>query len=215
MDNITEYYKKSRPEMLSYIPSDLNVVLDVGCGCGGFGSLIKKQREVKVWGVEYEKIAAEAASMVLDKVINLSIENAFVELPLNYFDCVVFNDSLEHMVDPFYILNTIKPYIKKSGVIVASIPNIRHWPEFVDYVIHGQWRYCDQGILDRTHLRFFTKKSIKDTFINCGYTISCIEGINPYYSRAQNLLNLLSLGTLDDTRYLQFSIVASPNIEQA
>lgn len=206
-----EYYKKSRPEMLDFIPLNLGSLLDIGCGCGGFGALVKKERDSEVWGVEYEKLAAESATCVLDKVINSSVEDGLFELPLNYFDCVVFNDSLEHMVDPFYVLNAIKPHIKKNGVVVASIPNVRHWPEFVDYVFHGQWQYRDQGILDRTHLRFFTKKSINDTFVNCGYTITSISGINPYYSRAQKLANMLTFGALEDTRYLQFAVVACPN----
>lgn len=108
------------------------------------------------------------------------------------------------------MLVKVKDLLSKTGVVVASIPNIRHWPEFVDYILRGNWNYVNAGALDRTHLRFFTKKSIIATIAQCGYELDNLQGINPHYSRAQKIASLLSMGALADTLYLQYAIVAKP-----
>lgn len=215
MQEVRDYYRHARPEVLPFVPASARRILDVGCGSGVFGALLKDRLQAEVWGVEYHAESAGQARQVLDKVVCAGIEQALPDLPAAYFDCVVFNDCLEHLVDPFSVLRELPRCLSRDGVVVASIPNIRHWPEFVDLIVRGQWQYANQGVLDRTHLRFFTKKSIAATFSDCGYTVSRLEGINPYYSRAQKLANWLTLGALADTRYLQFAVVAQPIATQS
>ena len=98
----------------------------------------------------------------------------------------------------------------KQGVIVASIPNIRYYRTFVDFVLHGNWDYLDQGILDKTHLRFFTYKSILRMFESLGFEILLIEGIHPTSSRTFRVLNTLLLNTFADVRYIHFVCVVRP-----
>ena len=172
------YFNSPRPEMLNYIPKTTRKVLDVGCANGMFASLVKQEFDAIVWGIELNPDAAHIASKNLDRVIVKDIFDAFSDLPEKYFDCVVFNDVLEHLVDPYSVLEEIKKFLSPEGVIVASIPNIRHAPVLFDLVVKGNWDYAEYGVLDKTHLRFFTKASIKKMFSNSGYELIQMNGIN-------------------------------------
>lgn len=210
MQPIKQYYQHERAEMLAFIPPSVTRTLEVGCGAGSFSGLIKDQLGAETWGVEYQPDAASLAAQKLHRVVAGSVESALPDLPLHYFDCIIFNDVLEHLVDPYSTLVQVQGLLNETGVLVASIPNIRHWPEFVDYTVRGNWNYVNTGVLDRTHLRFFTKKSIIATVAQCGYALINIQGINPHYSRAQKIASLLSRGALADTLYQQYAVVARP-----
>lgn len=210
MQLIKQYYQHDRAEMLAFIPSSVSRTLEVGCGAGSFSVLIKDKLGAETWGVEYQPDAASLAAQKLHRVLAGSVESALPDLPLHYFDCIIFNDVLEHLVDPYSMLVKVQDLLSKTGVVVASIPNIRHWPEFVDYTLRGNWNYVNVGVLDRTHLRFFTKKSIIATIAQCGYALVNLQGINPHYSRAQKIASLLSMGALADTLYQQYAVVARP-----
>ena len=210
MQPIRQYYQHERAEMLAFIPPSVTRTLEVGCGTGNFSKLIKDKLGAETWGIEYQPDAASLAAQKLHRVLTGSVESALPDLPRHYFDCIIFNDVLEHLVDPYSTLISVQGLLKETGVVVASIPNIRHWPEFVDYTLRGNWNYVNNGVLDRTHLRFFTKKSIIGTIALCGYALINIQGINPHYSRAQKITSLLSMGTLADTLYQQYAVVARP-----
>ncbi len=204
------YYSTERKEMLRFIPNDARFVLEVGCGGGIFGSAVKRVSGAEVWGIEIDNEAASAAKAKLDKVIIGDVSEIIPNMPDRKFDCIVFNDVLEHLVDPFATLITVKSKLTSKGVVVCSIPNIRYFPVLRGLLVNKQWKYEDWGVLDRTHLRFFTKKSIIDTFNELNYKILQLEGINGINSWKFNLLNTLLLGSISDTRYMQFACVARP-----
>lgn len=204
------YYSNEREEMLHFIPNDARFVLEVGCGDGTFGSAVKRVSGAEVWGIEIDNEAASAAKAKLDKVIIGDILEIIPNLPERKFDCIVFNDVLEHLVDPFTTLIAVKSKLTSKGVVVCSIPNIRYFPVLRRLLVNKQWKYEDWGVLDRTHLRFFTRKSIVDTFTELNYEILQLEGINEMNSWKFNLLNTLLLGSISDTKYMQFARVARP-----
>jgi 2-polyprenyl-3-methyl-5-hydroxy-6-metoxy-1,4-benzoquinol methylase len=210
---IEPYFNVKRPEMLQYIPEEAFEILDVGCADGTFGSLLKKERNVKVWGIEPNQPAAKLASQKLDEVI-CGFFDRDLELPLNRFDCIIFNDVLEHLVDPFDALLYCKKFLKPQGVLVASIPNVRYFDNIWNLLVNKNWEYTDWGILDRTHLRFFTQISILSIFEKIGYEVEVIEGINPLHVlhpqhiRKFRLLNWILLNKIKDMNYLQFAVVA-------
>lgn len=210
MNTTNNYYQQTRDEMLPYIPPNITRTLEVGCGAGTFSERLKNDYGVEAWGIEYQEDAAKLAAQKLHSVLVGSFESTIMQLPRHHFDCVIFNDVLEHLVDPYAALVRTKELLQTQGVVVASIPNIRHWPEFVDYTWRGNWNYRDDGVLDRTHLRFFTKKSIAITIKNCGYKLITLEGINPYRSRGQKIASLLSMGRLHDTLHKQYAVVIKP-----
>ena len=211
-----EYFGCVRSEMLSFVPSHCRRVLDVGCGAGAFGELLKKTRKVEVWGIEPVGSAAAEASSKIDHVVNRSFDSGS-ELPCGMFDCIVFNDVLEHMVFPEQALQYAKSLLAEGGVVVASIPNIRSLVTLFHLLFRAQWEYTDSGVLDKTHLRFFTKSSIVDMFEREGYALEEICGINlqrDCVSRrlwaAYAVANALFLGKFTDLRFLQFAVVAKP-----
>ncbi len=205
------YYSQNRQEMLEFIPQNSNRILDIGCGQANFSVILKKKSNAEVWGVEPNEKAALIAGTKLDKVIISSIEMSIAKLPNNYFDCLIFNDILEHLVDPYLILENLKNKLTADGVMVASIPNVRYFFNLKELMIDKNWRYRDAGILDKTQLRFFTKKSIIETLEVLDFKIIKIKGINPIKSWQFNLLNIMLLNYLNDTKYMQYACIFKIN----
>jgi 2-polyprenyl-3-methyl-5-hydroxy-6-metoxy-1,4-benzoquinol methylase len=204
------YYSHERPEVLEFIPPNARRILDVGCGTGGFGEQVKRKFGATVWGIELMPSIADRARERLDRVIAGDILDQLEQLPDGYFDCITFNDVLEHLIDPYRVLLAVKSKLSPGGVVVASIPNVRFFRNLFNLVVRGDWRYEDAGTLDKTHVRFFTKKSIAPMFESLGYRIIQLKGINATPSRKVALFNLATLGAFSDTRYLQFCCVAQP-----
>lgn len=211
------YYTRTRTEMLDYIPRDCNVCLDVGCANGTFGNSIKQEQPTReVWGIEISEAAAEEAKAVLDKVFVGDAIEVIDELPDQYFDCICFNDSLEHMVDPYTLLGKIRGKLKNDrSIVVASIPNVRYYKPLFGLIFKKDWRYADAGVLDVTHLRFFTRKSIQRMFQDAGYSLQSITGINRTRKLKVRIWRWLSLGWLSDIEIMQYACVATPIREDA
>jgi 2-polyprenyl-3-methyl-5-hydroxy-6-metoxy-1,4-benzoquinol methylase len=199
--------------MLPLVPAQCRRVLDVGCGAGGFGESLKRIREIEVWGIEPVKSAAEQAASKLDYVIHGSFDSESKLAP-HTFDCVIFNDVLEHMVTPEQALRYARCLLAPQGVVVASIPNIGNYGTVWQLLYHARWDYTDSGVLDRTHLRFFTKSSIEKMFKSEGYSTKSIHGINAHVNgstrlkSAYKLVNTLFLGKFSDMKFQQFAVVA-------
>lgn len=209
MSKNEEYYKCLRDEMLEFIPPNSKKILDIGCGEGNFGIALKNNLNSEVWGIEINENAGKIAQKYLDKVIISDVFDSLSVLPDNYFDCLVFNDSLEHLKNPYKLLREIGTKLSSNGVIISSIPNVRYIKNLFELLIKKDWKYRDEGILDFTHLRFFTKKSIIEMFESNGYEINRIRGINPFKKRLFfNLFNLITLGLFYDTQFLQYAVVA-------
>lgn len=217
-----EYFACARQEMLPFLPADCRRLLDVGCGAGLFGEMVKRRREVEVWGVEPVRSVAAKASVKLDHVI-VGTFSPQAELPEGAFDCIIFNDVLEHMMAPEQALRYAKTLLSPDGSIVASIPNIRYLPILWPLVVRGGWEYGDCGVLDRTHVRFFTRSSIIAMFQHEGYVVSHVSGINPYEGipraskrlwRAYEFMNTVFFRRFNDLRFQQFAVVAQPTPTQ-
>ena len=206
-----EYFAQRRQEMLPLIPGTAKRILDVGCGAGEFGSLLKEERGVEVWGVEVEPQAVKLAAAKLDRVLE-GYFHAELHLPEQNFDAIVFNDVLEHMIDPWQALRYCHRLLTPTGVIVSSLPNVLYWPNLKELLLEQDWQYREEGILDETHLRFFTRKSGHRLFATTGYEVIHCEGINPCppFRLPLRLLNWATRGRLSDWRYLQFGFVARP-----
>lgn len=203
------YYEQARPEMLHFVPNSCTRILEIGCGAGSFGALIKKDRpNAIVWGIEPQLDAASLARDVLDRVITGSMDKGIPELEGERFDCIVFNDVLEHLINPEEMLVTSKDYLNPNGFVVTSIPNILYFPTIYSILRNQDWKYEPLGVMDRTHLRFFTRISIVRLFETCGYRIEEIQGINGFSHWKFNLLNILLRHRINDSRYVQFAVTA-------
>lgn len=203
------YYGHERLEILPYIPENIQNVLDVGCSNGAFGAMLKAERSCTVWGVEPNKSAAVEAEKVLDKVINGLFSKDVSELISQKFDAIFFNDVLEHLIEPDEALITCKSLLNPNGYIIASIPNIRFYPVILCLLRYKDFKYEEAGVMDKTHMRFFTEKSMYRLFESCGYNVTKAVGINKHSNfKYFNILNFLLFGSQEDMKFPQFLIVA-------
>jgi 2-polyprenyl-3-methyl-5-hydroxy-6-metoxy-1,4-benzoquinol methylase len=203
------YFGNPRPDMTPFIPAGLERVLELGCGSGLFGEALKRGGVREVVGIEASPAPARAAAQRLDRVIVADVERDPLDLPAGGFDGLICNDVLEHLADPWAALKKLQPCIRAQGWLIVSIPNVRHHKVVRRLIWPGQWRYEDDGILDRTHLRFFTRESASELVESASFRIERVQGINPSSLPLWlRLINAAVFGALDDMRYLQFAIVA-------
>lgn len=208
-DKGTSYYNHTRKELLPFLPEKLDTILDIGCGTGNFGLMIKELYNCIVWGIEPNPQSALEAGKKLQKVINAPFDNEINISPGQKFDCIFFNDVLEHLTDPAEALITCKNLLNPDGYIIASIPNIRWYPVILSLLRYKDFKYEAAGVMDKTHLRFFTQKSMIRLFETSGYRVLRSEGINKDNFTFFNILNFFLFNTQEDMKYPQFVIVAS------
>jgi SAM-dependent methyltransferase len=155
------------------MPADASRVVEVGCSSGALAREYKKiNRSCYYVGVEVVPEYITLAQRYCDRVFELDIESASEERLRNDLqsDCWVFGDVLEHLRDPWLLLAKIRRAISNNGSVVACIPNAQHW-SVQARLNSGAFRYETAGLLDRTHLRWFTRTTIIDMFQNAGFAI--------------------------------------------
>ncbi len=203
-----DYFNHERPEMMAFLPKECKTLLDVGCGEGTFAVQIKNKLGLEAWGIELMEEPGREAQKRLDKVFMGPCEDYLEDLPDNYFDVIYCNDVLEHLVDPYTALSILKEKLSEKGVVISSIPNIRYHSAFKKIILQKNWEYEEHGIFDKTHMRFFTKKSIVKMYTDLGYTIVSHVGINRTRSLKPYLYNIPFFFTAMDMFYLQYATVA-------
>lgn len=164
------YFEFSRPDVLERIPSSARRVLDIGCGAGRLGAALKQRQDVEVVGVELDETAAQAAIDRLDLVVLGNVEADEMGFSSGEFDCVICADVLEHLRCPETVLERIRGWLKPEGVLVASLPNVRHH-RVVRSLLAGNWTYETAGLLDSDHVRFFTRREMEKLFYRTGFSI--------------------------------------------
>jgi 2-polyprenyl-3-methyl-5-hydroxy-6-metoxy-1,4-benzoquinol methylase len=206
-DKPNGYFSCRRNELIPLVPPDASRILEIGCAEGGFARSLRLARptsRLEIVGVELFESAAKKAANVLDKVIVGNVEG--IDLPYeDYFDCIVFADVLEHLVDPWRMLRRAKNLLRRDGVIVASIPNVQHSRVLLNLIL-GRWEYEQYGIMDSTHLRFFTRKTINTLFTSTGYELRRVSSI--LGSTRVKLLHLATVGLADPFVTRQYLVVA-------
>jgi SAM-dependent methyltransferase len=163
------YYDQARPEVAALVPAECRRVLDVGCGTGQFGRLLR-ERGHHVTGIELVPEVAEVARTHLDHVAVADVEAGFPFSPTS-FDALVFADVLEHLVDPWRVLREATSLLAEGGFVVASVPNVQNL-DVLWRLMRGQWDYRERGLLDRGHLRFFTLATVRELFAQAGLTVT-------------------------------------------
>jgi len=171
------YFGHARPEVLALIPETARRVLDIGCGAGRLGEAIKQRQEAIVSGIEFDAKAAAAARQRLDQVWAGDVEQLDLKIPPGSFDAIVCADVLEHLREPYRLLRQAREWLSPGGSLIASIPNVRHH-SVVRSLLQGNWTYEPAGLLDRTHLRFFTGREIEKLFHRAGFAIEGMWSVN-------------------------------------
>lgn len=171
------YYTNVNQDLLASIPMTARRILEIGCGDGSFGLAVKARNpQVEYFGVEvFEKVAA-IANERLDHVIcgDIETDDVFQSVLDVYdkkpFDVIIFGDVLEHLIDPWKLLEKLRRLVSVNGACVACIPNVGHW-SIHRQLLSGRWDYADAGLLDRTHLRFFTQATMREMFVRAGFNV--------------------------------------------
>jgi SAM-dependent methyltransferase len=178
--------------LLEMVPSPPALVLDVGCFCGAVGTWLKRKYPgVRVVGIEPLETAADEARKCLDAVLLGRLEDvnpSDAGVGPGTVDVIVLADVLEHMFDPWNALLKLRPLLKSGGVVLASIPNVRNLT-VLEQLAGGDFPYADSGLLDITHIRFFTWKGVQRLFGETGFRIEAVT--RTLDSRYQSLLGAL------------------------
>lgn len=172
------YFDNTKTNLLDLIPTELKngKLLEIGAAGGNTLIYAKENGYAKhIYGIELCKLEnSNQENKLLDDFIIGNIEEITIPYEKEFFDVILCVDVLEHLVDPYNLVVRLKKYLKKDGVFIASIPNIRKLSVLYTIFIKGDFKYAESGILDKTHLRFFTKKNMAELFENHGYRVISI-----------------------------------------
>lgn len=174
----TGYHAGERTELIDLSPRPIRCALDIGCAAGGTGAYIKqKYPQARVVGIELNKAAADIARTRLDAVLVGKFEEVDLTaagLVPGEIDTVILADVLEHLYDPWSALTRLLPWLSADGQILASIPNVRNL-KLMESLAGGYWRYESAGLLDITHIRFFTLRELRRFFHETGYHVQTLR----------------------------------------
>lgn len=157
-----DYYSNTRSDLLELVPLQSKKILDVGCASGNFGKSIKQRQNCHITGIELKKNIAQIAQSNLDLVLSGSIEKNIEKLQ-NEYDCIILADVIEHLKSPERILYNLSKKLSYNGIIIISVPNFSNYYVF-EKLVYGNFNYDESGILDKTHLKFFSKINLIDLF---------------------------------------------------
>lgn len=163
--------ESAHAKLLKLVGTDKKV-LEMGCVTGYVSKVLKEQLKCMVTGIEIDSEAAKEAEKYCERVIVGDIEEMdFSRVFGNErFDVITFGDVLEHLKNPSKVLSSLRPFLADNGYVLASIPNVAHISVALE-LLSGRFDYRSLGLLDDTHLRFFTKKNILSLFRKAGYEI--------------------------------------------
>jgi 2-polyprenyl-3-methyl-5-hydroxy-6-metoxy-1,4-benzoquinol methylase len=175
---ISDYYLANRNEIIQFMrqfgvfPS----AIDIGCAAGELGkSLLAYQIAASCDGIEPNVQAATLAKDKLRKVWHGRLDEVVDIVPWTDYDLIVMADVLEHVIDPWATLKLLQELTQPTCKLMVSVPNVRHYKVVLPLLFKGEFSYLDQGIMDRTHLHFFTKSSLLEMLAECGWSVLSIR----------------------------------------
>ncbi len=163
----------SRCKIFELIPKG-SKVLEIGVGSGRLANLLSIRKKCRVYCVEKEPAMASIARNKCVEMLNMDIETDELPYSTGFFDCIVLGNVLEHMKEPPKILEKLKKYLLDDGFLIYSVPNIVNWHSRMT-IFSGKFEYAENGVFDRTHLRFYNLNSAKRLAEEAGYEIVSLD----------------------------------------
>ncbi|BCX87975.1 hypothetical protein MIN45_P0342 [Methylomarinovum tepidoasis] len=188
------YASQPRPDLWGLVPLSARTILDVGCGGGAFGRWLKQEKRYPhsiVVGIEPNPVLAQQAMPFYHEVHTVSIESFSSSMKQNQFDFILCGDVLEHTINPWRVLSSLRNLLSQKGSMLISIPNVGHWSVIMDQA-RGRWDYIPYGLKCVTHLRWFTEDSIAHLFEDSGMRIEhVIRNQMPATPLGERLIRML------------------------
>lgn len=166
---------------ISLVPSK-SKVLDIGCSSGNFGKELIKRKKCIVDGIEIDEADYEAAKTKLRYVYHLNVERDSLEVINEKYDIVYFGDVIEHLVNPLAVLETVKKVLNPDGKVLFSIPNMAYIAIRLG-LLKGDFEYTETGLLDKTHLHFYSLDEVYRVFQEAGYEINHLDFVKKDYPK--------------------------------
>jgi 2-polyprenyl-3-methyl-5-hydroxy-6-metoxy-1,4-benzoquinol methylase len=206
-DKVASYFASCREDFVDTLPSNPHAaILEIGCAYGSTGALaLKRQTCTRYVGIEINPAAADVARSRLTEVITGNVEE--IELPFQpkSFDVLIVGEVLEHLVDPWSVLRRLASLIKPGGLVLASSPNVSQYRVILQ-LVRGRWDLADEGVMDRTHLRWFTPQSYVQLFEQAGFVVDEVRPIVPFGLKVQ-LINWITARRFQHLFIRQISII--------
>ena len=200
------YYEYTRTEIRDMIPQSVDRVLEIGCGTGNTMMWLKNLKQCSwVGGVEMSSESAAIARQKLDAVYSVNIENTELPIAEGTLDLILCLDVLEHMIDPWSVVRRLRTLLKPGGALIASIPNVRHKKILFPLLFAGKWNYTEEGILDKSHLRFFVRQTAVELIASSGLVVDLVMSTGlgrSQKSRAVNAIIPSIIKSLFEKQYL-------------
>lgn len=219
----TPVHDHHNPDLLALIPVGSSALIDVGCGGGGLVREFKKLNpSAHCIGVDIDPFYTKLAERYCDTCLTVDVDSADESFwqGLQDRDCWIFGDALEHFKDPWSVLRKVRNCLPSHGCVVACIPNAQHWSVQAKLSI-GEFRYQDSGLLDRTHLRWFTRKTMIELFQQTGFSLQegrprifnepNREKVMPFIQSMAQALGANAEEAVRDAIALQYVVRAVPN----
>lgn len=178
MTQPSTYFTADRDDFAQFLSATgkFDTVLDIGCAAGTLGSQLLESGLAKaVDGIEINPAAAAKATPRLRKVWVDSVESLLPNIPLHAYNLIVMADSLEHLIDPWQVLKDLRKNCSPGTQLAVSVPNIREKNVIFPLLLRGRFQYQDAGVMDRTHLHFFTRSSLLSLISETGWTVERVQ----------------------------------------
>ena len=202
------YFSGARRDLVDALPTGGDAaILEIGCGTGATGALaLSRGKAGRYVGVELFEAAAAQARRALSDVVGGDVEKIALPFEADSFDALILSEVLEHLVDPWAVLRRLAPLVRRGGCVYASSPNVAHW-RVVRELLAGRFTLADQGVFDRTHMRWFTPSTYRDMFEQSGFAVDRVGPLTPFSARTRALSRLTG-GRLDHLFMVQISLAA-------
>jgi SAM-dependent methyltransferase len=202
------YFQGAREDYVAELPdSESAQILELGCSEGGTGALaLSKGKCARYVGIELDPAAAEKARPRLSEVLVGNIETMELPFEPETFDALILSEVLEHLVDPWEVVARLSRLLRPGGLVFASSPNVSHY-KIIRELFRGRWELTEFGVMDRTHLRWFTPDSFAALFRGAGFEIEEVRPVAPLKGKSKRY-NRLTLGRFPHLFMVQTSIRA-------
>ena len=210
-DKAIDYYDNYRSDIIPLLPKHSARALEIGCGTGNTLAYLKANGYCDwTYGVEMFPEALDRAASNVDILYSCNIEGAVLPIEPHRINLILCLDVLEHLVNPEKVISYLHTLLAPGGIIIASIPNVRHYSVVFPLVFKNEWEYKNAGVLDSTHLRFFVEKTATDLMESSGLKLEDLVH-SGLFTKKQKILSAITFGAIRSFCTLQYLIKVSNN----